>query len=586
MADVATKAGLGTMPGAGSIIIGFDFGTTYSGVVFAESDEPDELFEVSEWPESRTDNNRFLSSRKVPTRIRYLANGQFEWGAQVPEEAAHEAHRLFKLALEPGMFRKAAENIGEIPLPANVDQIITDYMTGVWGRVLQTMREQLEYEPENFHVVLTVPAVWSELSKQRTVQAFRRIPNLPKSVTTYLLSEPEAAAIAVIKETDRSSLKVDDTFVVVDAGGGTVDLITYTITSLHPILKVHEATVGTGELSGSSLINLRFQQFLTAKLQNEPHWSTGIAHAALQRFENTVKKRFSTADLAENEIYNIPVPGLALNIGAGIKKTGVFSLEAAEVHMVYERSILMIIQLVKEQIAMCDRPVRSIFLVGGFGSSTYLRERIESAVLDDTSIKGPIEILQPENAWTAVVRGAAMNGIAQSKPANYDIPVVVSRTARRHYGYEIGVHYNDIVHASLASKKYWNGLDGTFDVKAMIWFIRRGDNVYEDHPFSKSYYYYWPVGVERSRKYPLSIYADETSKKAPIERSASVKLLCRLTADLSAIPDDRLDKRLGADGRMHYYVEFDIEATYHSASTQYTVIHKGKRYDTVNAEYV
>lgn len=126
------------------------------------------------------------------------------------------------------------------------------------------------------HIVLTVPAIWSDLAKQRTLQAFRRVPAvaaIEPSIT--LLSEPEAAATSALRELDRASLRDEDTFVVVDAGGGTVDLITYTVASLFPILKVHEATVGTGDLCGGSFVNLQFQKFLTAKLQDEPNWDLG-----------------------------------------------------------------------------------------------------------------------------------------------------------------------------------------------------------------------------------------------------------------------------------------------------------------------
>ncbi|KAI0905828.1 hypothetical protein F4823DRAFT_632251 [Ustulina deusta] len=586
MADVGAEAMLGDLPRAESVIIGLDFGTTYSKVVFARSSLPDDLTTVGDWPKSRTDNSR-LGSTVVPTKVRYLANGEFEWGAQIPQDASHEACRLFKLALEPEMLQKATDAIGEVQLPANVDKIITDYMTGLWGHVVEFICEEFSCNKlKNVHVVLTVPAIWSDLSKQRTVQAFRNIPNLDKSVTVTLLSEPEAAAISALRDIDKSALEDDDTFVVIDAGGGTVDLITYTVTSLLPILEVHEATAGTGDFCGSSLINLRFEEFLTARLQNEPTWSTQALVSAQDRFENEVKRVFSLASLAENQIHNIPVAGLARNTDAGIISTNRFLLTSADIHMFFERYILRIIQLVREQIKMCNRPVRSIALVGGFGMSTYLRERIERAISDDTSIQAPVEILQPPNAWLAVARGAVMKGISQVMPEDYNIPTVKSRTARKHYGFELGVPYNSLEHASLASKRFWSAFSGLWYVRTMIWFIKTGDAVSEDFPFRKSYRYTSPVGTKRPRSYSLSIYADETSPTAPIGRSSNVKLLCRLSADLSSIPDEQLTKRLGADGRMHYYVEFDIEAVYHSATTQYTLIHKGQRYDSVTAEYV
>ncbi|GAW17700.1 hypothetical protein ANO14919_071650 [Xylariales sp. No.14919] len=580
----------GTAPANGpyttSVTIGLDFGTTYSGVVWSHSDNPDELNEITKWPGNPADKDPKVAS-KVPTQIRYLSDGGFEWGFQIPRETDHsEVHRLFKLALQPNAFRRSTNAIGHVRLPDNVDRIITDFMSGIFNHALRIIFERLGNMLGGIpiHVVITVPMIWSDLSKERTIQAFRRIPNLPESVTASLLSEPEAAAISAFSDFEKVSLKSGDTFVIVDAGGGTVDLATYTFDTLHPLLRVREATGGTGDFAGSSLVNQRFEQFLTTKLQNEGGWNTTVLRGALDTFENNTKRSFSLASLAENVTYRIPVPGLSYNVNAGITRNSVFSLKAHELYMCFEICVLRTIQLVKEQITMCNKPVRAVVLVGGFGTSAYLRERIQAAIIDEAPVQSPIELIQPKNAWLAVARGAAMSRIAQSKLPGYDIPVVVSRSARKHYGYEIGVRYNDIIHGSMASKKisiyskpsyitlkmtrtnsgaveYWNPLEGFWHITAMVWFIRKGDDVAEDFPFKKAYYYHWPVGTARgSRTYPLIVYADETSRTAPIERSGSVKLLCRLTADLSSIPDEKLDKKMGADGRMHYYIPFEVEA--------------------------
>lgn len=42
-------------------------------------------------------------------------------------------------------------------------------------------------------------------------------------------------------------LKVGDAFVLCDAGGGTVDLISYEITKLYPTLELRELVPGTGK---------------------------------------------------------------------------------------------------------------------------------------------------------------------------------------------------------------------------------------------------------------------------------------------------------------------------------------------------
>lgn len=44
-------------------------------------------------------------------------------------------------------------------------------------------------------------------------------------------------------------------FVLCDAGGGTVDLISYKITRVDPYLEVEEAAVGSGDKCGASYID-------------------------------------------------------------------------------------------------------------------------------------------------------------------------------------------------------------------------------------------------------------------------------------------------------------------------------------------
>ena len=105
---------------------------------------------------------------------------------------------------------------------------------------------------------------------------------------------------------------------------------------------------------------------------------------------------------------------------------------------VFEPVVMKIIELVKGQIKASEKRIRTVLLVGGFGQNNYLKERLRAAL-------GGVEVLQPPNAWTAVVRGAVMMGLsrANSKLASVG---VVSRAARKHYGIELGINYNSAIH--------------------------------------------------------------------------------------------------------------------------------------------
>ena len=95
-----------------------------------------------------------------------------------------------------------------------------------------------------------------------------------------IISEPEAAATYALDALDPHDLKVDDTFVLCDAGGGTVDLISYTVTELRPMLKIDEAASGTGGLCGSTYLNRIFEQLLIAKFGQNEGWEDDVIEEA------------------------------------------------------------------------------------------------------------------------------------------------------------------------------------------------------------------------------------------------------------------------------------------------------------------
>lgn len=178
----------------------------------------------------------------------------------------------------------------------DIDRLIEQYLSGLLGVVLSTIREIHIRAVDDcpVHFMLTVPAIWSERSTQRTMRALRRARGFPTrgkegkenaTVSVSVVSEPEAAAIYTLHKADRHDLQVGDTFLVVDAGGGTVDLITYRVDALYPTLEVTEAAPGTGGLCGSQLLNSRFQQFLDAKLGGAEGYDDDVRQEAVDHFE-------------------------------------------------------------------------------------------------------------------------------------------------------------------------------------------------------------------------------------------------------------------------------------------------------------
>ena len=94
---------------------------------------------------------------------------------------------------------------------------------------------------------------------------------------------------------------------------------------------------------------------------------------------------------------------------------------------IFDPIIKDIICLIKEQVAMAGDEVTAVVMVGGFGQSRYLKSKTRDA------IAAGIQVVQPENGWAAVVKGAVIHGLSQYGPSSATVEVA-SRVARRSYG--------------------------------------------------------------------------------------------------------------------------------------------------------
>ena len=255
-------------------------------------------------------------------------------------------------------------------------------------------------------------------------------------------------------------------------------------------------------------------------------------------------------------------------------------MSGATLKSIFDPVVSEVLTLVRGQIASTNKSVKAVLLVGGFGQSAYLRETIRA------SISPSIEVMQPPNGWTAVVRGALMKGLSKLEPETERVKVQ-SRVARKHYGTEIMSKYDSAKHAKDTS--WWDDYDGELKVFDMSWFITKNTPVTEDVPYVRKYHKVWKVseGPRQTVAQDILVCTDLHDRGAPVYKDGGdVRHLARLKADLSCIPTEELMQRMGRDGKMYFVVYYEIEMTYFSASTKYALVHKGVRYDSVTAEYV
>ncbi|KAJ0346394.1 hypothetical protein KNSL1_007502 [Colletotrichum chrysophilum] len=460
---------------ADRLIVGVDFGTTFSGVAAVYTSTPDDVEIIKTWP-----GGNGITSDKVPTEISYDfpqnapegTKPNVKWGFQFkPEESRLRCIKLFldrsqKLPFYVSPLETAAQLKR---YNKNVLDAVSDYLTQVYKHTIDTLTRRYG---ESFmastkvEFVLTCPAVWSDAAKNTTLQAAERA-GMGSMSEIQMISEPEAAAVYTLKAIQPNHLNVGDNFIVCDAGGGTVDLIAYKIISLKP-LKVEESAVGTGGLCGSAFLNYRFEEHVKNKLghtrfdemmhKKQKTWQMGLRY-----FEEFVKRNFNED---EHQEVNVPFPGLPDDEEAGLD-CGFMIMTAAEIKEIFEPVVKEVCDLVQGQvdgIRQAGGVVSGIVLVGGFGQSDYLYRRLKShfnsaapppyterpthgtmTTLQETA---SIEVMQPVYAWTAVVRGAVLRGLEGN--------MVISRKARYHYGTSYATVYDEEKHS--VSERYWSPL--------------------------------------------------------------------------------------------------------------------------------
>ena len=204
----------------------------------------------------------------------------FHWGFQIGE--FEPRNKWFKLGLDASSDRAKlgqlliatdAENAPTANQPPTT--MVTDYLTALRKHVEVVLHHKLTADflkSTPIRYILTVPAIWPEAAEAKT-RACAEKAGMGKASELQIISEPEAAATYAVYQMKQQDVTEGKTFVLADAGGGTVDLISYTISQLEPSFEMMEAVPGSGAFAGSSFLNRRFQDFLRKRFRNDPAWN-------------------------------------------------------------------------------------------------------------------------------------------------------------------------------------------------------------------------------------------------------------------------------------------------------------------------
>lgn len=174
----------------------------------------------------------------------------------------------------------------------------------------------------------------------------------------------------------------------------------------HSYTPRHTCTyISSGSMAGSLGLNKRFEEtvrtvvgdYQFAVLKKGVGWAK-----ALNEFDKNIKTAF-TGDVTDVHFVNFPKSELEDDPAERLF-SNCWEMTGDILEDIFSPIVKEVVRLVNAQIlaAQAKRPgqqVKGIFLVGGFGSSRYLKK-----CLDENFEHMGIQVIQPHDAWGAIVK--------------------------------------------------------------------------------------------------------------------------------------------------------------------------------------
>ncbi|CAI2174905.1 19562_t:CDS:2, partial [Funneliformis geosporum] len=399
------------------VAVGIDVGTTYSSFAYAHKKAPREIYPYTDWPE-------FSGRFKTPTALLYDEGFKNlkAWG--FPALAERPTRRNKNSTSKPverfTLHLGSMENKSPLPNGLDYKKAITDYLRELSKIIKQTIANIWELDFFTHVVlVLTIPTEFDDnaIAIMRACAFEAGLLRNLNSRNLVFITEPEAAAIHCMESLKQHNLQVGTNIMVVDCGGGTVDLTTRQLLDDD---KLSEITERTKDFCGGSYVDQEFLNFLrcrvgtsTINLVNDKHYHQ--LQYVLQEFCRKVKIRFS-GDKSEFVPVDLELDELCPVLEKYCKGEYLNRMEQNDwrVRLNFEDVKAMFDPVVERIMLLINAQLRSsnnssaLILVGGFSESKYLQSRIKQ----EFSTKVRVISIPPQPA-TAIIKGAVTYGMKE-----------------------------------------------------------------------------------------------------------------------------------------------------------------------------
>ncbi|KAH6632067.1 hypothetical protein F5144DRAFT_612594 [Chaetomium tenue] len=505
-----------------TIIVGIDFGTTYSGVAFTWS--------------KKIERMEFRRGES-PNRHSFGPKGKTSWGYNIPFDA--EQGKWFKLLLIddkdlPEDVRKSTKikeartylkKHNKTPVA-----VIAGFLRLLWNHCNQRITETVSRSLVNyskFHIVITLPAIWPDYARNRMREAAEQAGMLAARVagetTLSFISEPEAAALATLSDMEgRCDIMAGDSFVVVDCGGGTVDLISYKVENTTPMV-----------------VKDFFKDWANLTKFGEAAWSKMEAQTRHRfmhdEWDHGIKPTFD--DRERKWILNMPFECIDLN---SMKGKG-FSLPNSKR---FRRSLM---------------------------SKYAVKLKTEA---NPKHFGNRVEVLQSRGSGPAVIHAANIQRLPTF------LVNVQARVARASYGVMLNKSWREEVH-NPDDKYYSEDRQKWMAQKQMRWFLNIGDDMSASEPVKIPIRKLYNAEDAAAKRISSTIYLSKSNPSPGRWKDGGVEELCTIKWD-AKLDISSLPTFTNPLGRVFYQLDYTIKMTSVGGSLDFAVYRDGKRQGSKN----
>ncbi|XP_029496592.1 heat shock 70 kDa protein 12A isoform X2 [Oncorhynchus nerka] len=457
------------------VVVAIDFGTTSSGYAYAFTKEPECIHTMRRWE----GGDPGVSNQKTPTTILLTPDRKFHSFGYAARDFYHDLdpteskHWLYLEKFKMKLHTTANLSIDTELHAANGKRVkaidIFAYALAFFKeQALKELSDQAgaEFDNSDIRWVITVPAIWKMPAKQFMREAAYKAGLVPRDNPEQLIIalEPEAASIYCRKlrlhqmidigtktnqngfsptENVGAGMTQGDRYVVVDCGGGTVDLTVHQIRLPEGHLK--ELYKASGGPYGSIGIDYEFEKLLCKifgpdfidqfKVKRPAAWVD-----LMIAFES--RKRAAAPDRTNPLNINLPFSFIDYykkfrghSVEHALRKSnvdfvkwssqGMLRMNPDAMNALFKPTIDHIIQHLTD---LFEKPevsdIKFLFLVGGFAESPLLQQAVQNM------LQGRSRIIIPHDVGLTILKGAVLFGLDPSiikvrrSPLTYGVGVL------------------------------------------------------------------------------------------------------------------------------------------------------------------